>query len=169
MRVRARWRSVAHGALRRDPGGVVYGIIVIAALLAAESGEHDSYLATVASAALATALYWLAHSYAQALGSRLRSQERLTAARLGRALAHDLSIVRGAAVPLAALLAAWAAGASQQTGVTVALWGAIASLIAFELAASARAGAGARELLLDAGVGASMGVAIVLLKVLVHH
>ena len=147
----------------------MYGIIAIAALLAAESGEHDGYPATVASAALATALYWLAHSYAQVLGGRLRSHERLTAARLGRALAHDLSIARGAAVPLAALLVAWAAGASQQTGVTVALWCAIASVIAFELVASVRAGAGTRELLVDAGVGAAMGVAILLLKALVHH
>ena len=128
--------------------GVVYGIIVVAALLAAESGRHESYLDTVASAAIAAALYWLAHAYAELLGHRLEQRERLTAGALGRALAHDRAILRGAALPLAVLAVCWATGAAQQTAVTAALWTTIASLVAFELLAGrtrprapARAGA----------------------------
>ena len=34
-----------------NPSGVVYGMIVIGALLAAESGRHETYLDTIASAA----------------------------------------------------------------------------------------------------------------------
>ena len=92
----------------RNPAGVIYGVIVIGALLAAESGRHETYLETVASAAIAAALYWLAHSYTTVLGRRLQAQERLTPAALGRALAHDWALIRGAAIPLLVLLIAWA-------------------------------------------------------------
>lgn len=146
----------------------MYGIIVIGALLAAESGRHESYLDTVASALIATALYWLAHTYATALGQRLEHHERLTAGTLLRSLGHDLSLVRGALIPLLALLLTCAAGASQQTAVTVALWSVVVSLVAFELLAGLRARASASELVLEASVGATMGLAVVALKIVLH-
>jgi hypothetical protein len=148
--------------------GVIYGIIVIAALLAAESGRHESYLDTVASAAIAAALYWFAHAYAELLGRRLTQQQRLTVGALALALAHDWAIVRGAMLPLLVLAIAWITGATQQTAVTAALWSAIASLVAFELIAGLRAHAGARELALEACVGAAMGIAILALKIVLH-
>lgn len=155
-------------APRENPSGAVYGVIVIGALLAAESGRHESYLDTVASTVIAAALYWLAHAYAGVLGRRLVEQQRLTASALVRALGRDLAIVRGAALPLLALVLAWATGAALQTAVTAALWSAIASLIAFELIAGIRSRATAGELALDAGVGAAMGIAILALKIVLH-
>jgi hypothetical protein len=152
-----------------NPTGVVYGIIVIGALLAAESGRHESYLDTVGSTVIAAALYWLAHAYAGVLGRRLDAHERLSAGALGRALARDWAIVRGAALPLLALAIAWASGAALSTGVTAALWSAIASLVAFELIAGIRSHAGARALALETGVGATMGLAILALKILLRH
>ncbi len=158
-------RSILPG---ENSAGAIYGLIVIAALLAAESGEHESYVDTIGSAAIATALYWLAHAYAQLLGGRLATGERLTPAALARALAHDWTIVRGAVLPLAALAITWAAGTTQRTAVIVALWSAIASLVAFELIAGVRARASARELALDAAVGATLGIAILALKIVLH-
>lgn len=151
-----------------NPSGVVYGMIVIGALLAAESDRHETYLDTLASAVIAAALYWLAHAYAGVLGQRLAQQERLTAGSLGRALAHDWAIVRGAALPLAVIAIAWAAGATQQTAVTGALWSTIVSLVAFELIAGIRARASPRELALEGAVGAAMGVAVLALKIILH-
>lgn len=151
-----------------NPSGAVYGVIVIGALLAAESGRHESYLDTIGSAALATALYWLAHSYAGLLGRRLSAGERLTAATLARALAHDWALVRGAAIPLLALLVAWVAGAAQEAAVTAALWSAVVSLVTFELIAGLRARARAAELAFELGVGLAMGVAILALRIILH-
>jgi hypothetical protein len=151
-----------------NPSRVIYGITAIAALLAAESGFHETYLDTVASAAIAAALYWLAHAYAELLGRRLVLRERLTVGALGRALAHEAAILRGAMVPLAVLAAGWIVGAQQQTAVTAALWSAIASLVVFELAAGLRAHLTPRELALEACVGAAMGVAIIALKIVLH-
>jgi hypothetical protein len=161
-------RAAERLAPEENPSQVIYGIIVIAALLAAESGLHETYLDTVASAAIATALYWFAHAYAELLGRRLASKERLTVGALARALAEEWAIVRGAALPLAVLAIGWATGVALQSAVTAALWSAIASLVAFELIAGVRARASARELVLEGCVGAAMGVAILALKIVLH-
>jgi hypothetical protein len=137
--------------------------------MAAESGHHESYLDTLASTVLATALYWLAHAYAGLTGRRLSGGERLTPAALGWALAHDWAIVRGAAIPLLALLVAWAAGAALETAVTAALWSAVASVIALELGAAIRSRASGTELLFDLSVGVLMGVGIIALRALLHR
>ena len=62
-----------------NAAGVVYGVITVGALMAAESGRHESYVDSIASALIATLLYWLAHAYADLLGRRLATGERLTA------------------------------------------------------------------------------------------
>jgi hypothetical protein len=121
-----------------NPAGVVYGVITIGALLAAESGRHETYLDAIASAAIAVGLYWFAHAYANVLGRRLATHERLSGRTLWQAFLHDWAIVRGAAIPLLTLLLAWATGATQGTAVTAALWSAVTSLIAFELVAGIR-------------------------------
>lgn len=163
---------LARALERIGPGenaaGVVYGIIVIGALLAAESDRHDTYVDTVSSTVIAAALYWLAHAYAGVLGSRLTLGRRLSVPALARALADDWAIMLGAAVPLLALVLCWAVGATLNAAVTAALWSAIASLIAFELLAGARSRATPRELALDLAVGSIMGLAILALKIVLH-
>jgi hypothetical protein len=147
---------------------VIYGVVVIGALLAAESGSHETYADTIISALIAAAIYWLAHAYANALGWRVATRQRLTAGVLSRELIHDWAIVRGAAIPLLVLALAWAAGATLETAVNAALGATVATLIAFELIAGIGSQATGRELILDVSVGAAMGVAIVTLKVLLH-
>ncbi len=152
----------------QNPAGVVYGTILIGALIAAESGVHDGYPDLIGSSTLALGIYWLAHSYSTALGRRLVHEEHLTVGALARALGHDWSIVRGASIPLLTLLVAWAVGASETTGVDAAVWAAVVSLIVFELLAGLRAGSTPREFALEGSVGVVMGLAIFALKSLAH-
>jgi hypothetical protein len=151
-----------------NPGGVVYGTIIIGAVLAVESGRHDTYLETVAATLLAATPYWLAHAYATALGRRISRQERLTVGALMRALGYDWAIVRGALLPLLAIAIAWIAGADPETAITAALWCAIAGLIVFELVAGIRSRATPGELALEACVGTTMALAILALKIVTH-
>ena len=151
-----------------NPAGAVYGTITIGALLAAESSLRDTYPETVGAIVVALLVYWLAHSYAELLGQRLAAGERLTLSGLGQALVRDWAIVRGAGAPLVALLVAWAVGASQETGTTVALWPSVASLLAFELLAGLRARAQPAELALELCIGAAMGLGVILLRVILH-
>jgi hypothetical protein len=152
-----------------NPERVVYGVILIAALLAAESGLHDSYLDTIASAAIGLGTYWLAHSYATVLARRFAAPERLSARTVGRALVHEWAIVRGAAIPLAAVVISWASGASQETAVTVAVWSAVATIVVLEVLAGVHAHATTGELIVEAGVGVVLGLAILALKALLGH
>lgn len=142
---------------------------MIGALLAAESGSHESFPETVASALIAVGIYWVAHAYSETLGRRLTTPGRLTVGALWRALRYEWAIVEGAAIPLLVLLFGWAIGASQETAVTAALWSAVVCLIVFELVAGIRSEATAAELALDVGVGVVMGLAILALKVVLHH
>ncbi|HEY3758616.1 MAG TPA: hypothetical protein VGL37_02555 [Solirubrobacteraceae bacterium] len=151
-----------------NPAGAIYGMIAIGALLAAESGLRDTYLETLASALIALALYWLAHAYADMLGQRVEKRAQLDAATLGRTLLHDWTIVRGGVVPLLVLLVCWAAGASQETAVTVDLWVTAGSLLTYELLAGLRARSRPAELLLEGCVGAAMGIGILALRVVLH-
>jgi hypothetical protein len=161
-------RAAERLAPAENPARVIYGIIAIAALLAAESGLHETYLDTIASAAIAASLFWFAHAYAELLARRLELQEHLSVGAIWRALAHESAILRGAIVPLAVLVVGWIVGAEQQTAVTAALWAAVASLVLFEIVAGLRVHASARELALEGCAGAAMGVAIIALKIVLH-
>ena len=147
---------------------VIYGVILVGALLAAESGLHETYLDTMLSAVIATAIFWLAHSYANMLSRRLTTQDRLTVGVLLRSLAVEAALLRGAAIPLLVLAIAWASRASQADAVNVALWSSVASLICFELVAAYRAPATLAERVLEVSVGAAIGLGVVLLKIVLH-
>jgi hypothetical protein len=142
----------------------IYGVITIGAVMAAESGAHETYGETFASALVATILYWLARAYTDLLGHRLASGEPLLARALGRELIADWAIVRGASLPLLGLLIAWIAGAGQGTGVSVALYTAVATIVLFEIVAGVRSRSTPRELLLHTSVGVAMGLAILAMK-----
>jgi hypothetical protein len=166
------WRAAIWALNRALPGenptGTVYGTITVGALLAAESDLHDTYPETVGSVVVALLIYWLAHSYAELLGHRLATRERLTVGALGHALGRDWAIVRGAGGPLLALLIAWAAGATQEAAITVALWICAGSLVVFELLAGMRARARPAELALELCVGVAMGVGVIALRLILH-
>jgi len=142
--------------------------MTVGALMAAESGHHERYADTVGSALIATALYWLLHAYTRVLGYRLATGERLSTEALWQGLVKEWPIVRGAAIPLLVLVIAWVAGADRETGVNAALWSAVASLVLFELAAAVRSQATAGEFALELGVGLTMGLGLVGLRVLLH-
>ncbi len=168
-----RWRHVAARMLEwiepdQNPAGVVYGTLIVGAVLASESVRRETFPDTLGATALALALYWLAHSYADTLGRRLDGQIPLSAAGFVRSLLHDRAIVRGASLPILALLIAWAAGASLATGVLAAIWTSAASIVAFELVAGIRAQMRRTELLLQVCAGAVMGLAVIALRALLH-
>jgi hypothetical protein len=151
-----------------NPSRVVLGVIVTGALLAAESGLHETYLDTFASGVLTALLYWLAHAYADVLGRRLHTRRRLSARELWSSLGHEWAVVRGAAIPLIALLVAAVWGADRETGVTIAVWTAAASIAALELVAAVRSHATRLELAIELVVGVAMGLSVIALKAILH-
>jgi len=153
---------------RQNPARVVYGLLTVGALMAAESGHHETYAELIVSALITTFLYWLLHAYSAVLGHRLATGEHLTPQTLSHGLVEEWAIVRGAAIPLLVLIIAWLADASQETGVTLAVYSAVAGLVVFELAAGIRSRDAPRELAFEVGIGVVMGLAILGLRILLH-
>jgi hypothetical protein len=152
----------------QNPAGVAYGVILIAALLAAESARSETYSKTLGSALIALLLYWLAHAYVRTLGDRLLRKEPLTAAVLWRALSHDWAIVRGASIPVIALVIAWAAQAQLTSAVNSAVWTSVGSIVVLELAAAVRTHSGLAAILLQSTTGVMMASGILALKLVLH-
>ncbi len=85
-----------------------------------------------------------------------------------RSCSHELPIIEGAAVPIVALLVAWAAGATVSSGVSAALWTAVISIVGLEFIAARRAHLPPRVLWLQIGAGVIIGSAILALKLVLH-
>ena len=152
----------------QNPGGVVYGVLVTGALIAAEGGQQETYRSVLEASLLALALYWLAHAYARSYGERLGRVEAPLLAQLARAFVHEAALLKGAALPVMALAAARLAGLGLPAGVTVALWAAGIELVVLEGLAGLQRKLPRRELLLEVSVGGLLGAGILGIRVLLH-
>jgi hypothetical protein len=156
------------GLILNSPGEAVYGTIAVGALLAAESARRETYLQTVAAVVVTLVLYWLAQSYADLVERQVEEEAKLTVSGAFAALMHDLPILIGAAIPLVILLIFWAGGASLSNAVTAAVWTSAAIIVAIEVGAAVHARLKGMQFLLQAIVGAVVGLLIIALKVVLH-
>jgi hypothetical protein len=113
-------------------------------------------------------LYWLAHSYADLAGERLRSGAHLTLGRLGRTMLQELPLLMGATIPLATLLICWAAGSKLSIAVIAALWTSAAIVVAIELGAGVRGRLAARQFMVQAALGGLIAALVLFLKLVLH-
>jgi hypothetical protein len=147
---------------------VVYGALIIGALLDAESTRRQTYGDTVSGVAIALILLWLAHSYARFTARRLTQRERLDPAVVSEALVHEIPILVGGSPSLVAVLIAWLAGASLGTGVTAAIWASAGVVVVIEVAAGLGAKLPKRALVVQLAFGALLGLGIIALKTVLH-
>lgn len=151
-----------------NAGGVVYGTIIVATLLAAESAQRETYGETVAAVVVALITYWLAVAYSHYAGERLEHEQHFEAAGFARAARRELTLLGGAVIPLVALLVFWAGGAALTTAVTGAVWCAAAVIVLTEVVIGIRAELTGRELVTQTAVGALLGVLVIVLRVVLH-
>lgn len=151
-----------------NPAAFIYGMITIGTLLAAESEKRETYLRTVVAVLIATLLYWLAHGYAHFTAERLRKNRPLDLSDLVYAMHDELAIVLGAAPPLIALAISWLADASLGTGVTVAILADVVMIFLIEIASGMRAKQRGRELVVQTVLGATLGILIIALRLVLH-
>lgn len=155
-------------SLTSNAGAVIYGLVIVSVLLAAESARRESYAKTVEAVVLALVLYWLAHSYSDLVTWRVREGRRLTAATLVRTMLHELPLLAGAALPLLVVVIAWAVGSDLDIALVAALWIDAATIVAVEFVAGIRAELSGQELLRQVLVGGALGVLILLLRLALH-
>jgi hypothetical protein len=151
-----------------DFRAAVYGTISVGALLAAESAGQETYLKTVIAVALTLLLYVAAHTYSEYTAQRMRRREELNLRELARTGRSEAWLLPGAGIPLVAVLIGWATGASLDTSVTVAVWVSAGMVMLFEVGFAVRAAAPARDVVLQAAVGALLGLLVIVLRYVLH-
>lgn len=147
---------------------VVYGTIVVATLLAAESAQKETYLKTVIAVLIAILTYWIAHSYAESASQRIEAGSRLNARELAGSMLHEAPILAGAAIPMLSLLVWWVAGATLANAISAAIWTAAGMIVVFELIAGVRAKLTGVELIVQTLIGAALGCLVIVLKLVLH-
>jgi hypothetical protein len=151
-----------------NPAGMIYGTLVVAALLDAESVASEHYADTIGAVVVAMVLYWLAHAYADFAGERLERRESIHLGDLARALGKELAILLGAAVPLLAVSIVGLAGGSLNAAVNAGIYSAAGMLLVIELAAGMRADLTPVALMIQSLFGAFLGAVVIALKILLH-
>jgi len=152
----------------KNPAGVIYGVLAVGTLIAAESTRRETYETVIGASALALVLYWLAHAYACHLAERLKRPEEWQPRDIGVTLLHEAALVKGAALPIVALLLSWLAGASLSTGVAAALWTAAVELVLLEVAAGVGRKLPPREMAVEVVLGAALAVGILGIRIVLH-
>ena len=122
----------------------------------------------VAAAVLMTLIiYWAAERWSQVLGSQLAG-EPLTTRRVVQVFADGWPMVQASYLPLVVMVLASLCGADEDLSVTVALGSIVVLLVAFGALAGRRAGVTGWPLGLVAVVSGAFGVALIVLKALLH-
>ena len=152
-----------------NAGGLVYGTILVATLLATESARSETYARTVGAVLLALLAYWLTVAYAHYSGERLERQAGFRYREFGRAAVHELTLLYGSVIPLVAVLICWAAGVSLVDAVRIAVWCSAVTIVVAELWAGIRADLHGKELARQTTVGACIGLLIIAVRLVLHH
>jgi hypothetical protein len=146
-----------------EPAGAVYGTVIVGSLLAAESAHVEDLLRSVSAVLIAMVVFWFAHAYANGMARRIERNQPFSLHDFTGSLVLEWNVLRGAIVPILAVIVAGLAGASNTVALEVGLYVSAAALVAFEVVAGLRVGARGRQLLTQAAAGGVLGLGIIAL------
>ena len=151
-------------------GGFVYGTIVVLSLIVAGAKSFPHHAPSIAAlVAFTTVVFWLAHVYAHAVAHSVGRGEHLSRAEL-RSIAYRESSIIEAAVPSLVALALGALGViSTKTSVWAGMGFGIAVLVAEGIVFARVERLGALATVGVVAANASLGLALIALKVVLGH
>jgi hypothetical protein len=150
----------------RQIAGGIYGTIVTASIMATAGTELTAAGEAVAVLITLT-VYWIAHEYADLLGSHIAGGQLPGWRDIRGALTASWTMVSASYVPLAVLLAATVAGAAATDAANAGLAVAALELVLYALAAGRAAALGRRPQILIAASAAGLGLTMIALKIFV--
>ena len=147
--------------------GLITGTVVCAAVIAYTAGSVTSTGQLCLAIFGTVFVYWLAHLHATTVGLSVEHRHHpLTALRL--ALGRTWLVAGASVLPVAVLLLAELFGAEFKTAAWEALFATVFLLTGYSYLAGVRSGLGLGGRLASAGVGAGIGLLVVLLKAVLH-
>jgi hypothetical protein len=151
-----------------DPGGLLYGAIVTASVLAVVSAHDDDSQRVVITTAVFLVVYWMAHVYISTLSTQFGGDSRAFLARLAAAAQHETGVLKGGVPALVVYLVAYLVGGDVSDAAAVAVYFSVVLLMVFGYLGAHRAGLRGRAMLGEVAAGAFFGVLIVVGKSLLH-
>jgi hypothetical protein len=151
---------------RDNPGSLIYGLLTVGAVISAESGTTLHQGREILAAAAAVFIYFMIHGYSTLLGNRLGGAGVLGRRELRQALRDELAILRGASLPVLAMVVAMLLGANANTMEWAGILAAVLLLVLFEALAGLRSHLDRHWVWLQAALGAFFGLLLAMLKVL---
>ncbi len=162
-RVRAaRWVT------RADPGGLLYGAIVSAAVLVTVSAHAEGTDHVILATAGFLVVYWMAHVYIETLSTQFRGDHNPFARRLQHAAGHEASVLKGGAPAIVVYALASLLGADASNAAAVAAYFSVALLVVIGYLGAHQAGVRGWPLLGEVAAAGSFGLLIVAGKALLH-
>jgi hypothetical protein len=150
----------------RQIAGGIYGTIVTASIMATSGGELSAAGEAVA-VLLTLTVYWIAHEYADLLGSHIAGGQLPGWRDIRDALTASWTMVSASYLPLIVLILATVAGAAATDAANAGLVAAAIELVVYALTAGRAAALGRRPKILIAASAAVLGLAMIGLKVFV--
>jgi hypothetical protein len=153
-----------------NPARAIYGTILVMAVITALS--HDDTVTSaqlIAGVVATTFVFWIAHVYAEVLGTRLASEGgRPTLANVTVAARGEWPLVEAALLPVLCLLLGVVGLVETQTAVWIAIGAGVVELFGYGIAAGRRLKLSLGGTVVVGVVNGTLGLVIVALKVLVH-
>ena len=146
----------------------MYGTIVVATLLAAESAQSETYAKTIVGVVLAMITYWLAVSYAHYSGERVERHQGFEYSGFVHTAIDETTMLLGAVPELAAVLIVWALGDSLEQAIRAGVIVAAVTIVLTELVTGIRADLHGRELVRQTVVGGVIGLMVIGLRLVLH-
>ena len=158
----ARWVN------RADPGGLLYGAIVSAAVLVTVSAHAEGTDYVVLATAGFLIVYWMAHVYIETLSAQFRGEAKPFTRRLQHAAGHEASVLKGGLPAIVVYTAASLLGGDASNSAAAAAYFSVGLLVLIGYLGAHQAGVRGRALVGEVLAAGSFGIVIVIGKTLLH-
>jgi hypothetical protein len=154
--------------LRFDPAGLLYGAVVSAATLGVLANSHESTRVALGTAAVLF-IYWSAHVYIDSFSDQLKGEHTgLFLQRAKDSARDEVGVLIGGLPALVLYVILVMVGVEPPTAGYISLWFVVVLLVTVGYLGALRAGLPRRIALIEAAGAGSFGVAIVVMKALLH-
>jgi hypothetical protein len=163
----ARRRAAGWGA-HRNPGGLLYGAVVSASVLAFAGTGEKSTRQVMATVLEVLVVYWAAHVYTRVLADRLVDPSATVVERARESLVHELPVLAGGLPALGVFTVASIVGIDTSSAADIALGATVVLLGWVGFLVGKQAGATGWSLALEVLTAAMLGVFVVGFKAALH-
>jgi hypothetical protein len=163
------WRPGVGHAAERNVGNAIYGLILATSVIAVSreySGDNAGI--TAVTVTVTAGVFWLAHIYAEVLAVEVDGRHMPTRREIRGVVGREWPMVQAAILPTLVLLLGPLDVAADTTAQDAALAVCLVELGLTGIAAARVAGARGALVVASGVISLSLGVAVIVLKVLVH-